>query len=90
MNIGSTPRLLLREVVRRTPDFLPEGQRIALADITPDRGEVVLSLHHHHGWRISPGFVALEKDIDISDPIPMMRLKLPGHISRLTLTWEHD
>jgi len=85
--------------VRRTPDFFLKGsgrvvqmdrQRIALADITPDKGEVVLSLHHHHGWRISPGFVTLEKDIDISDPIPMMRLKLPGHISRLTLTWEHD
>ena len=66
-----------------------DWQRIALAEVEPEDGEVVLSLHFQNGWRISPGFVTMERDLDGDDPIAMMRLKLGGPVARLTLIWEN-
>lgn len=66
-----------------------DWKRVALADLKPDAdGVVVLSLHHHHQWRVTPGYVAIEKDVDVNDPIPMIRLRLPDPVARVTLTWQ--
>ena len=66
-----------------------DWKRVALADLKPDAdGVVVLSLHHHHQWRVTPGYVVIEKDVDVNDPIPMLRLRLPDPVARVTLTWQ--
>jgi hypothetical protein len=50
---------------------------------------VVLSLHHQDGLRASPGIVAVERDPDPFDPIPLVRLRLPGPMSRVVISWEN-
>jgi hypothetical protein len=87
-------------VVDLTPSYFLKGQgkitqmdwkRVALADLVPDEnGVVVLSLHHHANWTISPGYVEIERDVDANDPIPMLRLRIPGPVARVTLTWRGD
>ena len=68
-----------------------DWKRVALADLEPDEtGIVVLSLHHHANWRVSPGYVLVERDVDVSDPIPLIRLRLPGPVARVTMTWKGD
>jgi hypothetical protein len=84
--------------VRRARSFALKGQahwlradcrRIALADVVPDKnGEVVLSLHYQSGLQVSPGRIQIERALDPSDPIPFVRLRLPGPVARVTLTWE--
>lgn len=75
-----------------------DRQRVVLTDVVPaeapgpDGGRawvVVLSLHHQHGLRVSPGVVWVERDPDPFDPIPMVRLRLPGPMSRVVLSWEN-
>jgi hypothetical protein len=65
-------------------------RRIALGDVVPDpkEGVVLLSLHYQSGLQVSPGRIQIERALDPSDPIPFVRLRLPGPVSRLTLTWE--
>ncbi len=65
-----------------------DWQRIALADVLPEDGEVILSLHYQSGLRVSPGRVQIERDPDPYDPIPLIRLRLPGPAALVTLTWE--
>jgi hypothetical protein len=68
-----------------------DWRRVALSDLEPDEnGVVVLSLHHHANWRVTPGYVTVEKDVDTTDPIPMVRLRLPGPVSRVTMTWRGE
>lgn len=62
-------------------------QRIALADVIPEDGKVVLSLHYQAGLQVSPGRVQIEREPDPFDPIPFIRLRVPGPVARLTLTW---
>lgn len=62
-------------------------QRIALADVVPEDGIIVLSLHHQAGLQASPGRVVIEREPDPFDPIPFIRLRVPGPVARLTLTW---
>jgi hypothetical protein len=82
--------------VNRDPSFVLKGKarvaqldagRIALADVEPEDGVVVLSLHYQDGFRITPGTVTAERDPDPDDPIPRLRLRLPGPTLRVTLTW---
>jgi hypothetical protein len=82
--------------IRRTPSFVLKGKarivqmdetRIALADVEPEDGELVLSLHHQAGFHVSPSTVTVERDPDPFDPIPFIRLRMPGPVLRLTLTW---
>lgn len=83
--------------IDRRPNFVLSGRgqatqidwrRVALSDVEPDAsGVVILSLHHHSRWRVSPAYVTIEKDVDVLDPIPMLRLRLPGPTTRVTLTW---
>jgi hypothetical protein len=84
----------------RRPSYVLKGRatvtqmdwkRVALADLEPDEnGVVVLSLHHHANWRVSPGYAALERDVDVTDPVPMIRLRLPGPVARVTMTWKGE
>jgi hypothetical protein len=65
-----------------------DPRRITLTDVVPEDGKVVLSLHYEAGLRASPGRVQVARDPDPRDPIPFVRLLLPGPVARLTLTWE--
>jgi hypothetical protein len=64
-----------------------DKQRIVLADVVPDGDEVVLSLHYQAGMHGSPGRVRIERELDPHDPIPFVRLRVPGPVARVTLTW---
>jgi hypothetical protein len=95
--------LVLYEVTRKPPQpplsFVLAGtatvervdrRKIVLTDVVPNAdGEVVLSFHHQPGLRAAPSNVAVEGDKDLFDPIPMVKLRLPGPVSRVTLTWEN-
>lgn len=84
----------------RRPSYILKGRgivtqmdwkRVALNDLEPDaEGVVVLSLHHHQNWRVSPGYIVVEKEVDVNDPVPMVRLRLRGTVSRVTMTWHGD
>ena len=83
--------------IKRTPSFVLKGKarvvqmdahRIALADVEPEDGVVLLSLHYQDGFHTSPNTVRIERALDPFDPIPFLRLRMPGPVARLTLTWE--
>jgi len=63
-------------------------RHIALADLVPEDGKVVLSLHYQAGLRVSPSRVQIEKEPDAGDPIPFIRLRLNSPVARVTLTWQ--
>ena len=74
--------------------------KVVLTDIIPadsphpDGGPVpakviVLSLHYQAGLRVSPNVVTVERDPDPFDPIPMIRLRMTGPMSRLVISWEN-
>lgn len=65
-----------------------DARRIVLADVVPEDGKVVLSLHYHTGLRVSPSRVQIQREQDPYDPIALIRLEVPGPVARLTLTWE--
>jgi hypothetical protein len=68
-----------------------DWKRVALTDLEPDEnGVVVISLHHHSNWHVTPGYLIVEKDVDVTDPIPMLRLRLPAPVSRVTMVWKGD
>ena len=64
---------------------------LVLTDCAPDpaTGDLVLSLHHQPGFRAAPTIVGVDADKDPFDPIPMLKLRLPGPASRITLIWEN-
>lgn len=75
-------------------------RKIVLTDLVPvdaphpDGGilpakVVVLSLHYQAGLRADPGVLAVERDSDPYDPIPMIRLRVTGPLSRVVLSWEN-
>ncbi|HVK16034.1 MAG TPA: hypothetical protein VM533_03735 [Fimbriiglobus sp.] len=68
-----------------------DRRKVVLADVVPNEaGEVVLSLHYQPGVRVSPTKVVMvEGDKDLFDPIPMVKLRTAGPVSRVTLTWEN-
>lgn len=82
--------------VRRPHSFVLKGKAsdvsldrngIALADVVPENGDVVLSLHYHEGLRVRPGWVKLEREPDAYDPVPLVRLRMIGPAARVTLSW---
>lgn len=82
--------------IRRSHSFILKGraaevtldrQGIALADVVPENGDVVLSLHYHDGLRVRPGWVKLEREPDAYDPIPLVRLRMIAPAARVTLSW---
>ncbi len=77
-----------------------DRRKIVLTDLVPvdaphpDGGSlpaqvIVLSLHYQAGLRASPGVLAVERDPDPHDPIPMLRLRVTGPLSRVVLSWEN-
>jgi hypothetical protein len=66
-----------------------DSERISLTDVLPEDGKVVLSFHYQAGLQAQPGRVKVEREADPYDPIPFIRLSMPGPVSRVTLTWEH-
>jgi hypothetical protein len=84
--------------VKQPPSFVLKGkgrwlgadrQRITVADVVPDEdGIVVLSLHYQAGLQASPSRVQVEREPDPYDPIPFIRLRVPGPVARVTLTWQ--
>jgi hypothetical protein len=64
-----------------------DARHIALADVEPEDGRVLISLHYHPGLRVSPSRVQIEKEPDAYDPVPFIRLRMPGPVARVTLTW---
>jgi hypothetical protein len=83
--------------VKRTPSLALRGQAefleatghsIRLANVVPQNGIVVLSLHFQPGMRTSPGRVQIEKATLGDDPIGFIRLRLEVPASRVTVTWD--
>lgn len=69
-----------------------DARQLVLTDLVPnEHGDVILSFHHQRELRVAPPTVWLDPDPakDAFDPIPFVRLKLFGPVSRVTLTWEH-
>lgn len=67
-----------------------DRRRVVFADAVPnEHGELVVSFHHQPGVRVAPSGVLVEADKDLFDPIPMVKLRLPGPVSRVVLTWEN-
>jgi hypothetical protein len=64
-----------------------DSRRITLADVVPEDGLVVVSLHYQGGLEVSPPRVQIEREPDPHDPIPLVRLRVPAPVSHLTLTW---
>jgi len=91
------PVILLE--LNRTGSYILQGtatlerlnrHEIVLVDAVPNEaGELILSLHHQPGFRITPAVARVESDPDPFDPIPMLKLWLPGPISRIVLRWEN-
>jgi hypothetical protein len=62
---------------------------VALGDVTPQHGQVLLSLHFQEGMRVSPSRVRLERAESLSDHIDFVRLLIPDeHVARVTITWD--
>jgi hypothetical protein len=67
-----------------------DAKRIVLSNLVPDAsGTVAVSLHYQPGMRILPASIAIEPEPDPFDATPMIRLRLPGPISRATIVWEN-
>jgi hypothetical protein len=64
-----------------------DSHHITLADVVPEDGVVVLSLHYQTGLCVSPDRVLLEREPDAGDLIPFMRLRVDRPVARVTITW---
>ncbi|MCI0643126.1 MAG: hypothetical protein L0Y72_13930 [Gemmataceae bacterium] len=64
-----------------------DSQRIILADVVPEDGVVVLSLHYQNGLRALPSRVQVERERCGQDPIGFVRLRVAGPVARVTITW---
>jgi hypothetical protein len=64
-----------------------DSHHITLADVVPEGGQVVLSLHYQAGMEAIPNRVHIEKFPDANDPIPLTVLQVSSPVTRLTLTW---
>lgn len=100
---GCEPAIPVREhgdgwlfTIQREPSFVLKGkaritrmdaERIALNDVEPEEGMLLLSLHYQDGWRVSPSHIEIEPEPDAYDPIPLMRLRMKNRATRVTLEW---
>jgi hypothetical protein len=80
--------------IARKPSFFLSGEgrfaavdanRIELADVIPEAGEVVLSLHWFDTWRTDPPLPAEPYPVP-GDPVPFVKIRLPGPIPRIILS----
>ena len=69
-------------------DVTADRSGITLADVVPEQGELVLSLHYHEGLRARPSWIKVDREPDPYDPIPFVRLQMTAPAARVTLTWQ--
>jgi hypothetical protein len=75
--------------IKGMANLLPrDGPHITLANVVPDDGEVIISLHYQAGMRAYPARVKVERADSTDDRIGFIRLKLNNPASRVTLVWE--
>lgn len=67
-----------------------DSRHIALEDVVPDGGEVIINLHYLAGLKVSPGRVSIEREPSGHDPIGFIRLRMTDPVPRLTLTWDRS
>jgi hypothetical protein len=66
-----------------------DSRHVALGDVVPEDGKVVLSLHYQTGLQATPSQVQVERELDPYDPVPFVRLHMSGPVTRVILTWEN-
>jgi hypothetical protein len=91
------PEAILFKVERR-PSFVligsaiwirADAESIALGDVTPKDGQVLLSLHFQEGMRVTPSRVQLQRAESLDDRIDFVRLVIPDQrVARVTITWD--
>jgi hypothetical protein len=64
-----------------------DSHHITLADVEPEDGVVVLSLHYQTGLHAAPDGVAVEAEENKADLVPFVRLRVDRPVARVTLTW---
>lgn len=83
--------------LRRKPSYVLQGQarvvrftvnQMTLVDLEPDQGVILLSLHAHPRIRTTTSRVIWQHAAQVDDPVPLVRLLLPGPMSRLTICWD--
>lgn len=62
-------------------------RRLTLTNLVPENGHVVLSLHCHTTMRSMNNKAILEKWQQAFDSVPMLKIRLPGPMERLTIEW---
>ena len=94
---GNESRWHLFAIKQPSKSFALKGQArlihssahdITLADVVPENGIIVLSMHYQTGLRASPARVEIEREPDATDPIGFIRLRMNGPAARVTLTWD--
>jgi len=66
-----------------------DAESIALGDVTPKDGQVLLSLHYQDGMRVTPSRVQLQRAESVDDRIDFVRLVIPDQrVARVTITWD--
>jgi hypothetical protein len=84
--------------IKRAHSFILKGKarwlgaelnRIRLAEMVPEDGVVVLSLHYQDGLLASPGRVKVEPELETEarQDIHFILLRLDAPVAHLTLTW---
>jgi len=77
-------------------DFILKGKgkmihadwhHITIADVVPDNGVVVLSMHYQAGMKANPSRVQIEREPNGLDPFGFIRLRVAGPVACVTLTW---
>jgi hypothetical protein len=95
MNDGGT--VYLFSITKAPRSFVLKGQatvlhmdnrRIVLADVVPEDGYVVLSMHYQTGLQAAPTRVQVECEPDGADMIPFLRLRVDRPVARVTITWK--
>jgi hypothetical protein len=59
--------------------------RVELADLVPEGGAVVVSLHWIDSWKADPPLTLRPEPVAI-DPVEFVRIELPGPVDRVVLT----
>ena len=67
-----------------------DARGLTLTDLEPDNGQVVLSFHCPPRVWAASKWVRVEKEPQIDDAIPFLRLRLPEPMTRLTLYWNKE
>jgi hypothetical protein len=79
--------------IERTPSFFLRGagrlasvelNRVELADVVPEDGEIVLSLHWLDTWRTDPPLPLAPVPVP-GDPVPFVRIRLEKELGRIVL-----